>query len=121
MSPNCNIYSIQLSLVQTYSVIPIDEFKSGQYDPEDHQYPADTFLLLAEGNRPATNRPGNSEPTLWQGSANRQRKATTSPYGEETTAQKFIWQPKRVRLPDDAAMRPTTLPGYVYISFSLLT
>lgn len=79
---------------------------SGHYDPEDHQYPSETFLLHAEGNKPTTNRPGREEPTLWQGSANRRGTAQV-----REAANSYHWQAKRVRLPDDATVRPTTLAG----------
>lgn len=109
MSPNCSIYRLQIALVQTYSVIPIEEFSSGQYDPEEHQYPSDTFLLCSEGQKPATDRPGKDEPVLWRGASLRE---TVS---EDTAASNsFAWQPSPIRLPDDAAIRPTTLLGYVF-------
>jgi hypothetical protein len=106
MSPRCSIYRIQLAVVQTYSVVPIEEFSSGQYDPEEHQYPSDTLLMYAEGNKPSTDRPGKDEFTLWRGAS---IGGTASQTG--ATPSTFDWQPKAIRLPDDAAIRPTTLPG----------
>ncbi|KAJ9102827.1 hypothetical protein QFC20_004934 [Naganishia adeliensis] len=106
MSPFCNIYSIQFSLVQSYSVIPFDEFRSGQYDPDDHQYPSETFVQYVEGNKPASNRPGKEEPTLWRGSANR-RETLENGDGKNS----YVWEAERVRLPDESTIRPTTLAG----------
>lgn len=108
MSPHCSIYRIQLALVQTYSVIPIEEFSSGQYDPEEHQYPSDTFLMCSEGDKPSTDRPGKEEPALWRGAS---AGGMVAEHGAAPDT--FVWQPEAVRLPDDAAIRPTTLPGYV--------
>jgi hypothetical protein len=104
MATACNIYSIELHLQQTYSIIPFDEFQIGAYDPEEHQYPMDTFELLSYGEKPKTNRPGLDAPALWRG--------TDQPVDEDV--KRFTWEAaESVRLPVAERIRPSTCPGYV--------
>ncbi|KAI5451737.1 hypothetical protein NCC49_001384 [Naganishia albida] len=102
MATACNIYSIELHLQQTYSIIPYDEFQIGVYDLEEYQYPTKTFELESWGKKPKTNKPGTDAQALWRG--------TDQPMEEEV--KRFTWEAdKPVRLPVAESMRPSTCPG----------
>lgn len=104
MATATNIYSIELQLQQTYSIIPFEEFQMGVYDSEEYLYPTDTFPLESYGEKPKTNKPGTDAPALWRG--------TDQPVGEEV--KRFTWEGKQVRLPVAGVIRPSTCPGYVW-------
>jgi hypothetical protein len=103
MATACNIYSIELQLVQTYSIIPHDVYQIGGYDPEEYRYPSDSFPLMTYGEKPKTNRPGLDAKALWRG--------TDQP--EEEDAKRFEWEAAEpVRLPVAQEIRPSTFQGY---------
>ncbi|KAJ9096453.1 hypothetical protein QFC21_005275 [Naganishia friedmannii] len=102
-----SIYSIELQIVQTYSAVPIEEYKIGVYDPEEYIYPSDTSVLHKAGEKPSTNRPGKEAPTLWQGSRSEITKGAV-PLREE---EKYIWATEKIRLPVAAHIRPSTCDG----------
>jgi hypothetical protein len=117
MSPACNIYAIELHIVQTYSAVPIEEYKMGVYDPEEYMYPSDTFVLHKVGEKPLTNRPGKGIPTLWTGSSGMSNgQVMLKPPGEEN---RYIWETEKIRLPVASNVRPSTCDGYVFHASSI--
>jgi hypothetical protein len=111
MSPACRIYSIEIQIVQTYSAVPIEDYKIGVYDPEEYVYPSDMSVLHSAGEKPATNRPGKNASTLWQGSCSGISKGTIT---SEPLANNecYMWETEKIRLPVAAHIRPSTCDGY---------
>ncbi|KAJ9114271.1 hypothetical protein QFC22_005723 [Naganishia vaughanmartiniae] len=110
MSPACRIYSVELHIVQTYSAVPIEEYKIGVYDPEEYLYPSDTVALHKAGEKPSTNRPGKDTPTLWQGSRSEisEGAAAGLPLRD---GERYTWETEKIRLPVAAHIRPSTCDG----------
>ncbi|KAJ9115551.1 hypothetical protein QFC24_006961 [Naganishia onofrii] len=109
-SPLCNIYSIQLFISQQYACKPLDAFFSDSEPLAAHSYPFESHLLHREGCRPPSDRPSNSDAAIWRGSVNRLAwdPTATSSNVEDT----FIWEAGKIRLPDDATIRPSTSGGH---------
>ncbi|KAJ9106748.1 hypothetical protein QFC19_003060 [Naganishia cerealis] len=98
--------------MNTYSAVPMEEYKIGVYDPQEYLYPSDTFVLLRIGEKPGTNRPGKDTPTLWQGSDNKASK-TQATIASAVEDENFSWETEKIRLPVAAYIRPSTCDGYV--------
>ncbi|KAJ9092891.1 hypothetical protein QFC21_006603 [Naganishia friedmannii] len=108
-SPLCNIYSIQLAISQQYSLKPIDAFFANKEPELEHQYPYEPHLIHSEGHRPPTDHPSNSDPAMWRGSVNRSAWDPTAP--DLLSGDAYTWEAGKVRLPDDATIRPSTRIG----------
>jgi hypothetical protein len=52
MHPDVTIFSIHVCLLQTYTIVLLEQFKANPEDTEKLQYPTETFLLHKE--RPYT-------------------------------------------------------------------
>lgn len=108
MAPTCNIFTIELHLVQTYSIVPIEEFKIGVYDPEEYQYPTDTFMLHSTGVKPQTNRPGYEAKALWRGIPVGHG---ADPMMSAANDMRYTWEGDQLRLPVAKHVRPSTCEG----------
>jgi hypothetical protein len=109
MAPTCNIFTIELHLVQTYSIIPFEEYKMGVYDPEEYQYPTDTFLIGSSGEKPQTNRPGYEAKALWRGTPVGRDAGRSGHAGDNNMS--YTWEPGQLRLPVAKYIRPSTCVG----------
>lgn len=99
LSPTTTIFSVQLLLNQTHSIVsPRDMGGDAQHESTR------TFTLLSEGKRPAEGYyfPDKRHPAIWRG-----KDASGTREGGEITID------TKCRMPNDNVARPSTLPGVV--------
>lgn len=103
MNPDITIFSIHVCLLQTYTIVPLEEFK---VDPESTarlHYPTETFVLRKDGYTPTSKRPKTDSAFLFSG-------RTHEGKVHQTDGVQFTWEPGRIRLPDDHHARPSKAP-----------
>lgn len=99
-SPDITIFSIHVVLRQTYTIVPIELFKSDPTSPHRIEYPTENIPLLQDGQTPTSKRPSPDSRVLFSG-------RTQSEEALNADGVHFTWQPDRVRIPDDHHARPT--------------
>lgn len=104
MHPDVTIFSIHVCLLQTYTIVPLEQFKADPENAEKLQYPTETFLLHKDGHTPTSKRPKTDSRVLF---ADRGHSSTGSP---NNGIAQFSWEPGRIRLPDDHHARPSKAP-----------
>ncbi|KAJ9107009.1 hypothetical protein QFC19_002877 [Naganishia cerealis] len=112
MSPQCTIFGIHVCILQTYTITPIETFRSSSSsDPDDQAtkyiYPTETFVLQKDGQVPSFKRPSVTGNVLFN-AAQHLPKSGSGGGGNGVT---FTWEPGRIRLHDDHVMRPSVFPG----------
>lgn len=97
-------------MLQTYTVTPIDIFRTNLDNPTKHHYPTETFVLLKDGVVPSVKRPKTNGSVLFN--AKPQSRRDMDAQGKDSdNGISFTWEPGRIRINDDHSMRPSVFPG----------